>query len=254
MKVKNRIWKYIVDIMAVSAGAVLITVGVLFIVYIFEIYDIHVPGSREMWIGLIGAILGGAYTLLGVQVTIRKQKAIDVERQRLENTPILQIKTHTNCLTNYRGQGIYTLCEDKFFTTGYPDNELSEYPILEISLASTNPAFDVRLDSCITTEHEKIPQKTEHYFPQEYRLVADEKIYNMFWIEDFNKYPHANVQGILRIAYTDIFGNPYYQDISFTYDERLSLDRVMAPILANKKSPTLLQRVKEEYPYLNNEK
>lgn len=183
MKVKNGIWQYIVDIMAVAAGVVLITVVLLLVVHIFEICDVHVPGSREMWIGLIGAMLGGAYTLLGVQVTIRKQKSTDVERQCLENIPILQVKTHTNCLANYRGEGIYTLCEDTFFTTGFPENELGEYPILEISLASANPAFDVRLDSRITTEHKKIPQKNECYFPREYRLVADEKIQNMFWIK-----------------------------------------------------------------------
>jgi len=256
MKKRNGMWQYVLDVIAIVVGAVLITLGLLLLVHIFEEYDVHVPGSREMWIGLIGAILGGAYTLLGVQITIRRQKEFDAERQRLESMPILQFKTYTSCLKNYDGQGIFTLCGDEFFTTGFPKNELDNYPIIEISLASANPAFDVRIDSCITTVHEKIPKQTECYFPQEYRLVTDEKIQNMFWIMDYQKYPHSNVQGILRVAYSDIFGNPYYQDISFTYDERvfdsddmLALDRVMSPILADKKAPTLLERVRKEYSY-----
>lgn len=255
MKRKNGICQYIIDVIVIVAGAVLITLGILLMVHMFEKYDVHVPGSREMWIGLIGAILGGAYTLLGVRITIRRQKDFDVERQRLESMPILQFKTYTSCLKNYDGQGIFTLCGDEFFTTGFPKNELDNYPIIEISLASANPAFDVRIDSCITTEHEKIPKQTECYFPQEYRLVTDETIQNMFWIMDYEKYPYSNVQGILRVAYSDIFGNLYYQDISFTYEERVckrddmfSLDRVMSPILADKKAPTLLERVRKEYP------
>ena len=260
MKEMKGTWRYVVDVIAIVAGAVLITLGLLLMVYVFEKYDVHLPGSREMWIGLIGAILGGVYTLLGVQITIRRQKEFDVERQRLESMPILQFKTSTCCQKNFDGQGIFTLCGDEFFTTGFPQNELDNYPIIEISLASANPAFDVHVDSCITTEHTKVPKQTECYFPQEYRLVGEEKIQNMFWIEDYKKYPQSNVQGILRIAYSDIFENLYYQDISFTYDEHLfdsdkmlSLDRVMSPILADKKAPTLLERVRKEYPCLYNE-
>lgn len=256
MKKKNGMWPYILDVIAIAVGAVVITLGLLLLVHIFETYNVHVPGSREMWIGLIGAILGGAYTLLGVQITIRRQKDFDVERQRLESMPILHFKTYRSCLKNYGGQGIFTLCGDEFFTTATPENELDNYPIIEISLASSNPAFDVRIDSCMTTEHEKIPKQTECYFPQEHRLVNDEKIQNMFWIMDYQKYAQSNIQGILRVAYADIFGNPYYQDISFTYDERmfdsdnmLCLDRVMSPILADKKAPDLLERVRKEYSY-----
>lgn len=45
---------------------ILIVVLVLALVSIFEVYGIHVPGSREMWIGFIGSIIGGAFTLIGV--------------------------------------------------------------------------------------------------------------------------------------------------------------------------------------------
>ncbi|MBQ3252184.1 MAG: hypothetical protein IJB02_02960 [Oscillospiraceae bacterium] len=261
MRQKNTIWRYIWDVVLILTGAIIVTLGLLGLVALFEKCNIHVPGSREMWIGLIGAILGGAYTLLGVQITIRRQREADIDQQRLEHMPILKFKTSTSCMMDFDGQGVFTLCADEFFTTGFPEKEFGNYPTIEISLASANSAFDVRIDSCITTEHKKIPKQTECYFPQEYRLVDDEKIQNMFWIEDYSGYPQSNVQGILRIAYSDVFGNPYYQDISFTYDEHLFdsddmlvVDRVMSPVLADKKAPTLLERVRKEYSYLYDKK
>lgn len=99
-------------------------------------------------------------------------------------------------------------------------------------------------------EHKRVPRQTESNFYKGYRLVCDDKLLNMFWIKDFNKYPKDHVQGVLRIAYSDVFGNPYYQDISFTYNEQkcdsndmLSLDRVMPPVLADNNATTLLQRL-----------
>ena len=258
MKQKTIIEKHIRDVVMIPVSAVVVTLGLLGLVTLFEKCNIDVPGSREMWIGLIGALLGGVYTLLGVQITIRKQSAADMDRQRLEYMPILKFRTSTSCLKNFDGQGIFTLRADEFFTTGFPKCEVDNYPTIEIALTSANPAFDVRIDSCITTEHKKLPKQTEFYFPQKYRLVANERIQNMFWIADYKEYPQANVLGILRIAYSDVFGNPYYQDISFTYDEQCSnsekmlvLERVMAPVLANEKAPTLLERVRTEYSYLS---
>lgn len=264
MKQKNDFLKTIFEIALIFVSAILVTLGVLAIVEFFEKNNIHVAGNREMWIGFIGAILGGVYTLLGVQITVRVQKRSDVERQRLENMPILQFETSTTWLEKYydnKGQGIFTLYKNEFYTTGFPKDALANYPTIEISLASSNPAFNVRIDSCITTEHKSVPQKTKYYFPQEYRLVEKEKILNMFWIQDYDTYPCCKVLGVMRIAYSDIFGNPYYQDISFTYDEKirnkeemLTFDKVMPPVLANKSAPTLLNRIKTEFSYSFEEK
>ena len=57
-----------------SGIPVLIVWALLALVYIFEVLNIHVPGSRDMWIGLIGAVLGGAFTMNGVITTIHKQE------------------------------------------------------------------------------------------------------------------------------------------------------------------------------------
>lgn len=38
--------------------------------------NIDVPGSRKMWIGLIGAMLGGFYTMLGVIITMQNRNIL----------------------------------------------------------------------------------------------------------------------------------------------------------------------------------
>ena len=61
-----KISKETTDIVCIFLTALFITVALLILVCLFEQFEIHVPGSREMWIGLIGALLGGVYTMLGV--------------------------------------------------------------------------------------------------------------------------------------------------------------------------------------------
>ena len=62
------------------------------------------------------------------------------------------------------------------------------------------------------------------------------------------------VLGLLRIAYSDVFGNQYYQDVPFSYDESvfqkehmMEISGIKAPMLA-KDAPALLELIKEEYP------
>ena len=64
-------------------GAIIVVLLMLLLVTFFEFFGIHVPGSREMWIGLIGAVIGGLFTLLGVLATIYKQQENDGEKRRL---------------------------------------------------------------------------------------------------------------------------------------------------------------------------
>lgn len=59
------------------------------VVWLLEVLQIHLPGSREMWIGLIGALMGGAFTLYGVLITIFKQEEEQATQRRLENMPLL---------------------------------------------------------------------------------------------------------------------------------------------------------------------
>ena len=94
-----------------------ITVGIiiflLIITSIFEYLNIHVPGSREMWIGLTGAVIGGAYTMFGVLITIFKQEEETNENLRLSNLPVLGFK-----VLNYQP-------DDVMQTISFIDGELS---------------------------------------------------------------------------------------------------------------------------------
>lgn len=236
-------------------SAVIITMLLLLLVIVFEKYNIHVPGSREMWIGLIGALLGGAYTLLGVQLTLNHQAEADYENQRLTNLPILKIDVIYKALEEHHG-GIFTLDGSEVYTSGFPKNEKKKYPIIELSLANDKPAFDVCIDSCATREQMDVIQNAA-YAPVKCRLVSNECVKSMFWIQDSSEYESLNILGIIRIGYSDIFGNKYYQDAAFSYvegttesDAELEITETRIPVSADKSAPSLRERILEEYPYL----
>lgn len=236
-------------------SAIAITLLLLLLVFVFEKYNIHVPGSREMWIGLIGALLGGAYTLLGVQLTLNHQAEADYENQRLTNLPILKIDVSYKALEDHH-EGIFTLEGSEVYTSGFPKNEKKKYPIIELRLANDKPAFDVCIDSCATREHMDVIQNAA-YAPARCRLVSNECVKSMFWIQDSDKYESLNILGIIRIGYSDIFGNKYYQDAAFSYiegtsetDAELEITETRIPVFADRSAPSLRERILEEYPYL----
>ncbi len=51
--------KYVKEAIGCMMISVVIVLLLLGMVAVFEYLEIHAPGSREMWIGLIGAVLGG---------------------------------------------------------------------------------------------------------------------------------------------------------------------------------------------------
>lgn len=250
--------KNIISIVFIFLTAIAITLILLGIVTLFEERNIHVSGSREMWIGLIGALLGGAYTLLGVQMTLYYQEKNDIEKQRIENLPILKFESKNVKMERYNGP-IFTLDGNEIYTSGFPKDDKKPYPILVISLANNAPAFDVYVESCITTEHNQEVVKNKAYAPMGYRLVAEEKIETMFWILDYCRYSTCNVLGVLRVSYSDMFGNRYFQDVPFSYSEQVSreynileLDSIKAPTLVE-KSLNLVDLVRKEYDYIYND-
>lgn len=72
--------KYFKEILICLFSSIVIVLLLLAMVTLFEKYNIHVSGSREMWMGLIGAIIGGMYTLIGVLITICRQQYYDGEK------------------------------------------------------------------------------------------------------------------------------------------------------------------------------
>ena len=248
--------KAIHNILLIFASTVFITFSLLAIVTLFEKMNIHVAGTREMWFGLIGALLGGAYTLLGVQLTLVHQKKDNLERQRLENLPILKIATHSETLENYTGKYILTFSNNELYSSGFPENPENAYPVLYISLANNHPAFDVYIESCFITKYSEEAVKHPDYAPSKHRLVAEETLSIMFWIEDFCNYDTLNTLGILRINYSDLFGNQYFQDVLFSYETGLyeddcilEIDEAKSPVLASLALP-LSEVSKTEYNYI----
>lgn len=261
----NKIKKFIkiskgtTDIIYIFLTAVFITIALLILVCLFEQWDIHVPGSREMWIGLIGALLGGVYTMLGVKMTINYQAKCDNEKDRLSNLPILKLKTGYSTMPDFNGDGIFSIDKNSIYTTAFPQDATKSYPTLTISLANNNSAFDIYIESFVTLENMKNSVNREFFFPKEYRLVANENIKYMLHVMDYEKYNSCNILGIVRIAYSDIFGNSYYQDVAVSYcedieslDKLLEIEHIRKPVL-QKDSLDLSKIIETEYGYLHSE-
>lgn len=253
---KNKNLTLIKNILFIFIITIGITVTLLGLVTFFEKMNIHVAGSRDMWIGFIGTLLGGAYTLLGVQLTLTHQKKENRERKRLENLPILKITSHSETLANYSANNILTFCNNEIYTSGFPENADFPYPIINISLANNHPAFDVYIESCFITNYSEDAIKHSAYAPAKHRLVAEETLSIMFWIKDFSNYNALNALGILRINYSDLFGNQYFQDVLFSYVTPLfedvhiiEIDKAKTPILAS-SAPLLSEMSKTEYKYV----
>lgn len=87
------------ELLGCAMAPVLTVLLLLLNVYAFERFGIHVPGTREMWIGLIGAVIGGVFTLFGVLITIYKQEESDDEKIRIENMPILGFSSYQSSLS-----------------------------------------------------------------------------------------------------------------------------------------------------------
>lgn len=256
-------WKSIsketTEVVYIFLTAVCITLALLVLVCLFEKWNIHVPGSREMWIGLIGALLGGVYTMLGVKMTINYQAKCDNEKDRMTNLPLLKFETGFSSLSEFKGDAILSISKNSICSSDFPQDEAKIYPTLSISLANNNCAFDIYIESFVTVENVKNSINRECFSPKEYRLVSEEKVGYMLYITDYEKYNSCNILGIVRIAYSDVFGNSYYQDVAVSYcedieslDKLLEIEHIRKPVL-QKDSLDLSEIIKTEYGYLHSE-
>lgn len=209
------------------------------------------------WLAFIGAIIGGIATFAGVYFTLDYQKKSDEEKKRNDNAPIIKIDVSYKTLEEHHG-GIFTLNGSEVYTSGFPKDSKKNYPIIELYLANDKPAFDVCIDSCATREHTDVIQHAA-YAPALYRLLTNEYVKSMFWIQDAANYESINILGIIRISYSDMFGNKYFQDAAFSYIEEngpikaeMEITGTRVPVLADKQAPTLKERLQEEYPYFFN--
>ena len=170
---------------------------------------------NEFWVGISGAVVGGVFSILGVFLTMRYQRALDQEQRRIERMPFLKFRIEK-----------YSAVEDTnvdYSFIGIIGNEL---------LTSANPELDVTY-SCIAVTptlsavfNLKIVDvymsdlgmlnKTDAFSPMSRRLLPEETERQVF--NCLNK-TNCNQDVVIRYEYEDIFGNVYLQDVFFQYYE-----------------------------------
>ena len=230
--------KYVKEAIGCMMISVVIVLLLLGMVAVFEYLEIHVPGSREMWIGLIGAVLGGAFTLIGVRITLYHQKESNEENRRLEYMPILGFEA---IMSETDPELILTITEEGVITSGFFCLKQKICSQIEIKTINHNCVFDFQIEGC-AVNGKKIASGSAFY-PAKRRLT-DKEATSIVFDYDIN----TNVFCLLRISYKDVFGASYYQDLPFTYAETIydGEDRVRQIVeLRDVKAPTLQKDAKD---------
>ena len=190
---------------------VIIVLFLLMIVILFEHFKIHIPGTREMWMGLIGSIIGGAFTLIGVLITIYKQEDAEEEKRRMGNMPILIFEP---CCNMQEANTTYSYFDGEMITSGFRIYEKKEWITIIIKTANNAVAFDFEPVE-IVIEGRNIPLGSA-WKPIKERIVMG--CHTSFAI-DIPMKKRANIFCVIRFKYKDLFGNQYYQDLPMIYSE-----------------------------------
>ncbi len=202
--------KHIKELAICTIMTVSIVLLLLLLVWLLEKWNLHVPGSREMWIGLIGAVIGGAFTMFGVLITIYKQDESETEKRRIENMPILNFQVHHNQIS----PDLTLACFDKKMDTSYfLFLEEKYYETIEIKVINNLCAFNFTIEGCAING--KIVPRSDFFSPAEMRITPDECVTFAFDCSDAS----TNIFCVVRFSYEDVFGNKYFQDVPFTYFE-----------------------------------
>lgn len=223
------------------------------VVWLLEVLQIHLPGSREMWIGLIGALMGGAFTLYGVLITIFKQEEEQATQRRLENMPLLGFAVELREVAEARENGFVMIYDEEMITSGFPMDD-ALYSVFEIRSANRKPLFNLKI-SDIYLEGRGVLKKNAAYAPLGCRLIDDEKQRIVVF--------HAerlwqNLFGAICFTYEDIFGNVYGQDVPFQvyeaeYDGKLrqviELRDIGQAVFLKEDTRTFEERVKKFVDY-----
>lgn len=244
-------WKSIGLCFGITVGIIIL---LLIITSIFEYLNIHVPGSREMWIGLTGAVIGGAYTMFGVLITIFKQEEETTENLRLSNLPVLGFK-----VLNYQPDDVMqtiSFIDGELSTTANPDFKNKFIVGLEISMLNNACAFDFAVVDFVMNG--KKIDLGRQFHSVKTRLVKNEEITICFDCVGIS----TNIFCLFRFTYKDILGHQYYQDFPFIYDEiplacpeeyttkqLIEIRDIKAPILANSNTESLETAAKEYLDY-----
>lgn len=245
--------KHIKELLGCILAAVTIVILVLIMVLSFEYLEIHVPGTREMWIGLIGAISGGTFTLFGVLITLFQKEEADNEQKRLENMPILGFEI---CWCKNGADTILTFTGEEIITSGFPDFENMKIYCIEIKTVNGLGVFNFTVEDCVINGRKILLGNA--FNPAKRRIVMGESTTFVF---NYSEELKSNIFCIVRFSYEDIFGNKYYQDLPFTYTEAITNIRdnmikqfieirdIKQPVLVNANIKNLEDVAKEYIDY-----
>ena len=229
-----------------------IVFGMLFVVTIFEYYGIHVPGSREMWMGFIGAVIGGAFTMLGVLVSIYNQETILNEEKRLQNMPIIGFEIIEN--PNSDVENIITYCDGELITSGFSIFETKIFVEIKVSIINNVCAFNWVIEGCAINGKQICCGSA--FNPRSVRIASGETVTFAF---DYADNINTNIFCLLRFSFEDIFGNKYYQDLPFIYYEAETLGKrkkqiinirdIKQPVFISAKEETIEESAKKYMDY-----
>lgn len=227
----KKLWKqHKSEFIIIAFGMIGIVFLLLALVYVFEYFNIHVPGSREMWIGVIGSILGGAFTLYGVMVTIYKQEESEKEEKRMQNMPILNFgsklaETDTALL-------VVTIQSEVMSFQPFGYMSIGKCDALKISVANDKAVFNFRILDIFAEGYGVLPKRKDFY-SLPLRLVNGDNVEIIIDCSIGNK--NGREFCIVRFGYEDVLGNEYIQDVSLViefsgeiyYTAHLSEEKVM---------------------------
>lgn len=164
-----------------------------------------------MWIGLIGAVIGGAFTLVGVLITIYKQEDVEEEKRRMENMPILIFQP---CRNHQEANATYSYCDGEMITSGFEIYENKDWVTIITKTANNAVAFDF-VPVEIMIDGKSVPLESA-WNPTKERIVMG---CEMSFAIDISLESRANTFCVIRYKYSDLFGNQYYQDLPLIYSE-----------------------------------
>lgn len=202
----------------VACGIVCISIVLLLLlmVFLFEKIGIHVPGSREMWIGLIGSIIGGAFTLFGVLITIYRQEDSEEEKKRLDYQPIIGfeiIPYKENLEDNV--DSIITCFDGAMTTSAFSALESKRFSVVKIFTLTTT-VFNFVIEDIMING--KVMPLDDSFAPLRCRIASGETKNMVFDYDECDR----NMFWLVRFSYDDIFGNHYLQDLPIIYSETTS--------------------------------
>lgn len=246
------------ELLVCIIGAMAIVLLMLLIVSLLEFLGIHVPGTREMWIGFIGAVIGGVFTLFGVLVTIYKQEESDGEKRRLENMPILGFEI---CQAKEEANTTYTYVDGEMSTSCFELYLHKKPQIIKIFVANNACAFDLIVEDIVINGR---TIKLGEAFNPVKECIINNRYTTVAFDDEYIK--NTNIFCVFRFSYTDVFGNKYFQDLPFTYFEAepeikkkkgkkksqkqiVEIRDIKQPIFVDNQTPALVNTMQEYDDY-----